>query len=197
MPFSSLDLGGRGSRRAATACRRNRRRRGGIVMDHKPARVSTVVPTCAFPMISHPASHLELHRCNFSWDLIRKRSAASGSLDMLRAGGRCQRSCGGDLLPPGSVSSLSATGLTTPRDTSRTRATPLRRPAVWQCGGRSREGPCVRIDSFTRQRSQVLGSSGTGNLQGLISAAADGHQPTDGDGLQWQRAGCQPRPLPV
>lgn len=40
-------------------------------MAHEPARVSTVVPTCAFLMILQAPSHDELHCCNSPWDLKR------------------------------------------------------------------------------------------------------------------------------
>ncbi len=98
-PRSSLDMGRQGSRRAATARWRNQRSRGGIVMDHEPARVSTVVPTCAFLMILQTPSRGELHCCNSLWDLIKKSSSDASRLGV---GARKPRQQ--------TVSSLSASG---------------------------------------------------------------------------------------
>lgn len=51
--LAALELRRRGSRRAATTCRRDPRRYGRTVRNHGSARVSTIASTCAFPMILH------------------------------------------------------------------------------------------------------------------------------------------------
>ena len=66
--------GQQGSRRAATAHRRNRNRCGRTVMHRESARVSTVTSTCAFPTILHAPSQTRITSPYSSWDLIRKRS---------------------------------------------------------------------------------------------------------------------------
>jgi hypothetical protein len=117
-PRSSLDMGRQGSRRAATARWRNQRSRGGIVMDHEPARVSTVVPTCAFLMILQTPSRGELHCCNSLWDLIKKSSSDASRLGV---GARKPRQR--------TVSSLSASG---PRGSPRDNRVPdVTQPPSW------------------------------------------------------------------
>src|SRR6266699_400771 len=63
-----------GSRRAATAARRDQKGRGGIVTDPESDPASTAASTCALPMILHPPSRSRIAAKEPVAEFTRQRS---------------------------------------------------------------------------------------------------------------------------